>query len=176
MRELDVLLVDESPMGLAILKQLVAGLGVRKTYACETVDAAKDVLKGCGPDFAIVDTMADGRGFALVRWVRTELLAPFCYMPILMTAGHTPQDEVDEAMSCGIDFLIKKPIAPQTLIERITWIARTERPFVFSDAYIGPERRGPMAMPIRAGLPERRAEIPLEVDEADVGRRIRGAP
>jgi DNA-binding response OmpR family regulator len=144
---LEVLLLDETEMGLAILAQLVKGLGVRRILRCETVDQAKQTILGHGPDFAIIDALTDGRGYELVRWIRTETSPPHCYLPILMTAGHTPQDDVAEAMNCGIDYLIKKPIAPRVLMERIAWICRAERAFVYSDTYVGPERRGPRKGP-----------------------------
>lgn len=176
--ELEVLLVDDTPVGMMIAGQILTGLGVRKIYRCETVAAARPVLERCGPDLAIIDSLTGSQGYVLVRWIRTEMPAPTCYIPILMTAAHTTPDDVAEAMSCGIDFLIKKPLSAQTLIERTGWICRADRPFVYSDVYIGPERRGPKSVPPALTGERRQAGVtPADAAEAPIVplRRAGGA-
>ena len=37
--------------------------------------------------------------------------------------------------------MIKKPIAPVVMLERIIWVSKSGRPFLFSDEYVGPDRR-----------------------------------
>ena len=37
--------------------------------------------------------------------------------------------------------VVKKPVSPRLLFDRLSWIARTPRPFVETDDFAGPDRR-----------------------------------
>jgi DNA-binding response OmpR family regulator len=103
---------------------------------------AKEVASQHEIDLAIVDAMApDGRGYEFVEWLRSETQEPNCYCPALITTGHTPASDIVRARDCGGHFIIKKPIAPIVMLERIIWVAKAGRPFLFTGTYIGPDRR-----------------------------------
>jgi DNA-binding response OmpR family regulator len=136
-----VMLVDETPLGMSILTQIVNGLGAKKIFRCETVEQAQDVAMKHELDLAIVDGMASGAGYDLVRWMRKSCQEPNCYVPVLLTTAHTPARDVVRARDCGGHLIVKKPFAPIVLLERIIWVAKEGRPFLFSDNYVGPDRR-----------------------------------
>jgi hypothetical protein len=60
---------------------------------------------------------------------------------VLMTAGHTMISDVAKARDCGGHFLVAKPIAPIVLLERVIWASKSGRGFLFSEGYVGPDRR-----------------------------------
>jgi DNA-binding response OmpR family regulator len=137
-----VLLLDDTPMGMAILVQIITGLGAKTLYRCTTVEQAREVASTYELDLAIVDGMApSGLGYDFVRWMRTEAKEPNCYTPVLITTAHTPATDVARARDCGGHIIIKKPIAPKVMLERILWVAKEGRPFLFSGSYVGPDRR-----------------------------------
>lgn len=137
-----VLLLDDTPMGMSILVQIVTGLGAKTIYRCAAVEQAQDVADKYEIDLAIVDGMApSGQGYDFVRWMRTEAKEPNCYTPVLVTTAHTPASDVMRARDCGGHILVKKPIAPIVMLERILWVAKEGRPFLFSGDYVGPDRR-----------------------------------
>ena len=45
------------------------------------------------------------------------------------------------ARDCGGHIIVKKPFAPIVMLERIIWVAKEGRPFLFSGEYVGPDRR-----------------------------------
>ena len=55
--------------------------------------------------------------------------------------AHTPARDVVRARDCGGHIIVKKPFAPIVMLERIIWVAKEGRPFLFSDNYVGPDRR-----------------------------------
>jgi DNA-binding response OmpR family regulator len=176
-----VLLLDDTPIGMSILVQIVTGLGAKKLHRCTSVEMAQEAASKYEIDLAIVDSMApSGAGYDFVKWLRQNGQEPNCYTPVLLTTAHTPAGDVVRARDCGGHIMIKKPIAPIVMLERIVWVAKEGRPFLFSGSYVGPDRRfrddGP-----KDGVGRRREDLaardPAVTDEAvvaaaptDVGR------
>jgi DNA-binding response OmpR family regulator len=136
-----VMLVDDTPMGMAILVQIVTGLGAKKLFRCDTIEMAQQVAAKHEIDLAIVDGGTGGKGFDFVKWMRTNCQEPNCYTPVLLTTAHTPASDVVRARDCGGHLIVKKPFAPIVMLERIIWVAKEGRPFLFSENYVGPDRR-----------------------------------
>jgi len=137
-----ILLLDDTPMGMSILVQIVTGLGAKHLYRCTSVEAAQEVATQHEIDLAIVDSMApEGKGYDFVQWLRRVTQEPNCYCPVLLTTAHTPTSDIVRARDCGGHFIIKKPIAPIVMLERIIWVAKAGRPFLFAGDYVGPDRR-----------------------------------
>ncbi len=137
-----VLLLDDTPMGMSILVQIVTGLGAKQLHRCSSMEMAQEVAATHELDLAIVDSMApSGQGYDFVRWLRQSAQEPNCYTPVILTTSHTPAGDVVRARDCGGHIIVKKPIAPIVMLERIVWVAREGRPFLFSGSYVGPDRR-----------------------------------
>jgi DNA-binding response OmpR family regulator len=153
-----VLLVDTSPIGMAILVQIVTALGCKTVHRCTDVEKARQTATRYSIDLAIVDAMPpELDGYEFVKWLRRETPDPTCYAPVVLTAAHTPESHVHSAVNCGGDALLKKPISPIVMLERIIWAARPDRSFIISDIYVGPRRPsdgrildpgGPGALPV----------------------------
>ena len=137
-----VLVLDESPMGMSILVQILTGFGVKTLHRCEKVEEAKETIAKVEVDLIVCDSMgAGGEGYDFVSWVRSSKIEPNCYAPVLLTSGHTPSHAVQKARDCGAHFIMAKPLTPIAVLERIIWIAREGRRFVECDTYVGPDRR-----------------------------------
>ncbi|WP_395673329.1 PleD family two-component system response regulator [Phenylobacterium sp.] len=137
-----VLLLDDTPMGMSILVQIVTGLGAKKLFRCSSVEMAQQVAAKHEIDIAIIDGMApSGMGYDFVKWMRANCQEPNCYTPVIITTAHTPASDVARARDCGGHIIVKKPFAPIVMLERIIWVAREGRPFLFSEGYVGPDRR-----------------------------------
>jgi DNA-binding response OmpR family regulator len=137
-----VLLLEETQLGMSILVQIITGLGAKQLYRCYTLEQAKEAAVQHEIDIAIVDAMPpEGKGYDFVQWLRREAGEPNCYAPVLLTTPHTPASDIVRARDCGGHFIIKKPIAPIVMLERIIWVAKAGRPFLFTDTYVGPDRR-----------------------------------
>jgi CheY-like chemotaxis protein len=142
LKDAAVLLLDATPLGMSILVQVVTGLGAKQLYRCADVEMAREAVEGNQIDLAIVDSLApSGAGYDFVEWLRREAGEPNCYTPVLITTSHTPRSQVSRARDCGANLIIKKPFPPITLLERIIWSSKEGRKFLFSDTYVGPDRR-----------------------------------
>ena len=162
-----VLLVDETPMGMSILVSVVTGLGAKLLYRCSNVEAAQEAVAQHHIDLAIIDGLApSGGGYDLVKWIRHNAREPNCFAPILLTTGHTPANDIVRARDCGGNIIIRKPIAPIVLLERIIWASKEGRPYLFSETYVGPDRRFQDKAP-PGGVGRRRADAEAAPELAD---------
>lgn len=142
LKDSSVLLLDATPLGMTILVQVVTGLGAKTLHRCGDIETARAAVEGNQIDLAIVDSLPpDGQGYDFVEWMRREAGEPNCYTPVIMTTSHTPRSQVSRARDCGAHIIIKKPFPPIAVLERIIWSSKEERKFLFSDSYVGPDRR-----------------------------------
>jgi DNA-binding response OmpR family regulator len=142
LRESTLLLLDPTPMGMSIMVQVVTGLGAKTLHRCADVESARLAVESSQIDLAIIDSMPpDGEGYDFVEWLRREGGEPNCYTPVIMTTSHTPRSQISRARDCGAHIIIKKPFPPITVLERIIWSSKEGRKFLFSDTYVGPDRR-----------------------------------
>lgn len=162
-----VLLLEETPLGMSILVQILTGFGAKVLHRCETVAEAEATVQKVELDLMIVDAMgASGAGYDFVSWLRRSGIQPNCYVPVLLTAGHTPNGAVNKARDCGAHFIIAKPLTPISVLERILWISKEGRRFVECDSYVGPDRRFKNEG-VPAGMAgRRRDDLPPEVGES----------
>lgn len=161
-----VLLLESTSLGMSILSQIVAGLGVKTVYRCANITEAQQIAQGHLIDLAIVDSLVEGQGYEFVHWLRRSAAEPNCFAPVLLTEGHTRAVDVARARDCGVHFIIKKPLAPITVLERIVWVSKAGRSFVYADDYVGPDRRF-KDDPTIAREFRRRREDPASDVEAD---------
>lgn len=161
-----VLLFDSTPMGLEILVQVLSGFGAKVLHRATTGEEARDIVQRMAVDLAVVDASPTGEGYEFVSWLRRSKIEPNCFAPVLLTAGHTPTNAVDQARDCGADFIMKKPLTPKSVLERVVWIAREGRKFVDCDTYVGPDRRIKNEGVPGGGQGRRRDDLPPDVGEA----------
>jgi CheY-like chemotaxis protein len=160
-----VLLLDDNAMSMSILVQIITGLGARHLHRCASVEEAQEVALHHEIDLAIVDSLApSGGGYDFVRWLRTETQEPNCYAPVIVTTSHTPSRDIARARDCGGHIIVKKPLSPLVLLERILWVSKGGRSFLYSDGYVGPDRR--FRTDAAEGAPARRREDKAANDAA----------
>ena len=79
-------------------------------------------------------------GAELVKWIRA-LPGKNRYIPILVLTGYSNMSNLVAVRDSGANLMIRKPASPKVLYDHIEWSAKTSRPFVESDNYVGPDRR-----------------------------------
>ena len=160
------MVVDDSPFALDLTTQALLGFGIRTRYACNSGAEAMAILRDHPIDLLIVDCeMPDMDGYALVRWLRAQPSDAVRTTPVLIVSAHTREEEIARGRDCGANFMIAKPISPDTLLEKIFWIATSDQKFLVCPGYVGPDRRrrdiGPPS-PLSVG--RRRKDAPAPGD------------
>jgi len=163
-----VLVVETTTHAADVLAQILKGFGVAETHRCTSVKEAEKVLSTRSVDLIIVDPdVKDGDGYEFLRKLRASHQEPNCYAPIILISGHARISNVKRARDTGANFFIGKPIAPNTLLERILWIGRDKRPFVEAGVYIGPDRRFKFEGPPPNSEGRRASDLTQPLGDAD---------
>jgi DNA-binding response OmpR family regulator len=138
----DVLLMDGHKAGLDILMALMAGYGVHTPKTASSAAEGMAMVQDHEFNLFIVDSaLSDMDGYQFVQWLRRSGLAPNCFAPVLLLTGHTKRSEVVKGRDCGANFVLRKPVTPLVMLQRILWTAKENRAFVDSPNYCGPDRR-----------------------------------
>ncbi len=140
--KLRVLVVDDSAPMRAIVRTILAGIGIEHIVEASDGAAAFQRLMTAPIDLAVVDWIMPGQdGLSFVKRVRTGNDSPNPFLPIIMVTARTERARILEARDAGATEFLAKPITPAGLISRLVEIVERPRPFVDTPAYFGPCRR-----------------------------------
>lgn len=163
---LTMLAVDPDNYALTTVNQLMRGFGLKDQVTAENGEAAKKILDQSKIDLIIVEAvLPDMPGAELVRWIRRHGDSAVKHSTIIILTGHTVAKNIESARSSGANIVIKKPVAATVLFDRIAWSAATDRVFIDTPSYVGPDRRFKQLGP-PDGIGRRSTDLPAEIGEA----------
>ena len=128
--------------GLDILAEMFAGFGVHTPRRCLTGAEGRTAIQERVLNLIVVDSaLADMEGYDFIHWLRRCDVAPNCYAPVILITGHTKPSQIFRGRDAGASFVVRKPVAPLVMMQRILWLLNDQRQFVTSPNYCGPDRR-----------------------------------
>jgi two-component system chemotaxis response regulator CheY len=140
---LSVLIVDDSDHMLHLVQRLLFAMRIKNVRLAADAAAAFALMKAAPPDVIILDwNMIPLDGIDFIRLVRRGSDSPCPEVAILMLTAHTEAHRVVAARDAGVSWLIAKPVSFKSLYSALVRVVEDERPFVSSEVYVGPERRG----------------------------------
>ncbi|MBS0295626.1 MAG: response regulator [Proteobacteria bacterium] len=158
LRKTRILLVDDNPHSLDLVLQVLLGFRVPQPRCCASAEESRGLLEFESFDLILADCeMPNEDGLSLTRYVRSRRDQLNFTAPIVLMSGSTSFQRISAARDAGANMVVRKPISPGVLMDRILWLARVSRPFITSDAYCGPDRRFKSHI-LPPGVEERRAE------------------
>ena len=162
-----LLLVDDSEPSMEILSQALLGFGVSHSRKCASAAEARAALAETEYDLLLVDHDMPGEdGMDVCRHLRCDARARNYTTPFILLTALPSLVTVGEARDAGAHFVIAKPVSPGVLLQRIEWIARSQRDFVTSANYDGPDRRF-QNLPLPVGTDERRQDALRLMEEPE---------
>jgi CheY-like chemotaxis protein len=136
------LLVDPDAHSAKLLSRMLEGLGLKKHSQADTVDAALQAAESEPPDIVFCEARIGNATCAdLIQGIRKTQNKTLRVVPIVVFTGYTERRMVEVARDSGANLVVKKPIEAAALYDRLAWIAKGNRAFVESAAYVGPDRR-----------------------------------
>ncbi len=136
------LLVDRDNFTRGLITQMLRGFGMDAPMQASTGAEAQTILEGCRPDVCFMEAaLPDMTSAELISSIRRQSKNPMRFVPIIVLSGYTQLRMIAAARDGGANIVLKKPIAPHTLFDRILWVARSPRPFLETPRYVGPDRR-----------------------------------
>jgi CheY-like chemotaxis protein len=164
--QIECLVIDSDQYSMSILGQILRGFGLSKHVVLDSAEEAKKRLPNGHFDLLICDALLpDMHAGDLIKWIRRQPGLNVKYMPIVVLTGYTQYSNVVTLRDCGANIVVRKPVSPNILFDHIAWSARTERPFIETDNYIGPDRRFKNTGP-PDGLGRRKTDLTSEIGVA----------
>jgi CheY-like chemotaxis protein len=140
--KLKILVVDDNAHMRKLVSTLLHAFGVGQVLEADSGERGWEVLREANPDVCVLDWMMEGMsGLDLVRMIRSDPASPNPFVPVILLTGFTHIDQVRQARDAGINEFIAKPVSAKTMMQRLTSVIESPRPFVRTRSYFGPCRR-----------------------------------
>lgn len=124
-----------------LVRAVLAGLGVTQVEVVHRSDLAWRQLGLAHYDVLIVDRrLGDTDGLDLVRRLR-RAPGPAARTPVIMVTASGDLAGVRAARDAGVDEFLVKPFTVGALAEHLSAALERRRPFINTEAYVGPDRR-----------------------------------
>ncbi len=136
------LVADSDRFTRDITAQIIRGFGAEPCTLVDTgAEAIRCILHNCF-DLCILEAkLPDMFCGELIRSVRRSKDRSVRFTPILVLSSYTQSHYIAAARDAGANLVARKPISPRLLLDRISWVARADRPFLETAEYFGPDRR-----------------------------------
>lgn len=140
--QVNALVVDTDSYATEMLARIMRGFGLKNHSTANTGEDAIKAVTERRPDLVLVESkLPDMAGADLVKHLRREEDPSIRHLPLIIMMGHTVMANIEAARNSGANIVIKKPVSAATLFDRIAWAASTDRDFIDTPSYVGPDRR-----------------------------------
>ncbi|HEX2594432.1 MAG TPA: response regulator [Rhizomicrobium sp.] len=141
MKGISALVLDRDQFTRSLVSQMLRGFGLDTLGAFETGAQGMEYLQNNRVDLCIIEAMLpDMKSSELLSWLRKQE-RQMRFTPVIVLTGYTQLRMVAAARDGGANSVVKKPVSPRGLFDRINWVARVQRPFIDAGHYVGPDRR-----------------------------------
>jgi CheY-like chemotaxis protein len=142
LKNINGLLVDRDAFTRGLVAQMLRGFGIDDILIAASGAEAKELLLANRTDICFVEgALPDMSAADFIGWIRRQTSNPLRFVPIIVLSGYTQLRLIEQMRDGGAHTVIKKPVSPQTLFDRISWAANFSRPFLETPTYVGPDRR-----------------------------------
>jgi len=142
LRDLAILVADPNPYLRRVIHGMLRGFGANKVFDVENSLTLFQALSGQKIDILLCDTrLPPHGGLKLTRTIRRNDQNQNRTIPILLMSSDTSETTIKQARDAGANMVVAKPMSPNSLYDRLSWIAFNPRPFVDTATYFGPDRR-----------------------------------
>jgi len=141
LKGVNALVLDSDTFTRGLVTRMLRGFGVDSVSGYETGEEGLAYFQNNSVDLCIAEAMLpDMKSTDFISWLRRQEKA-LRFTPVIVLTGYTQMRMVAAARDGGANSVVKKPVSPQALFDRINWVAKVQRPFIETNNYIGPDRR-----------------------------------
>lgn len=175
--KVDLLLIDTDLNARQGVQTILLNNGFREITQGSDLTRLRDVVTRTMPDILLCGTeFPDGSIIETIRDIRHARLGSNPFMPIIVLLDEPTPEKVSMIMASGADDVTMKPISTKALMERIATQIGNRRPYIVTDDYVGPARKGDnTANAIRPPNPLQAKATDGKTDFLEVQRGIEAA-
>jgi two-component system, chemotaxis family, chemotaxis protein CheY len=150
---LSFLIVDDSAHMRAIIRTILLGFGCRRfSEAGDGAEGLEHFLHSA-PDIIITDwEMPVLSGPEMIRMIRNPNATHNAFVPIILLTAYSERGRMMQAKGFGVHEILRKPVSPAALYQRVRAILLEPREFLRTPSYFGPTPREER-VPGRVGAP-----------------------
>lgn len=142
LRDLVILVADPNAYLRRVIHGMLRGFGANKVIEVAHSVSLFEALTGQKIDILLCDTrLPPHGGLSITRTVRGNVHNQNRTMPVLLLTSDTTETTIKSARDVGANMVVAKPLSPNSLYDRLSWIALNSRPFIDTATYFGPDRR-----------------------------------
>jgi two-component system, chemotaxis family, chemotaxis protein CheY len=142
LRDLAILVADPNSYLRRVIHGILRGFGANKVMEVEHSLGLFQALSNQKIDILLCDTRVPPHGgLKLIRTIRRNADNENRTVPIMLLSSDTSEATIKNARDAGANMVVAKPISPNSLYDRLGWIAFNPRPFIDTATYFGPDRR-----------------------------------
>ena len=125
------LMVDRDPYARGLVAQMLRGFGISTILTADKGSEAIELLALNHPDITFIEGAAlDMPTAELIKWVRGNPAKTLRFLPIIVLSGYTQLRMISAARDAGANLVVRKPVSPQVLFDRLVWVAASNGPFL----------------------------------------------
>jgi two-component system chemotaxis response regulator CheY len=142
LRDLVILVADPNAYLRRVIHGMLRGFGANKVLEVSHAVGLFEALTGQKIDILLCDNrLPPHGGLKATHTIRSNVYNQNRTMPILLMTSDTTETTIKNARDVGANMVVAKPMSPNSLYDRLTWVAFNPRPFVDTATYFGPDRR-----------------------------------
>ena len=142
LRDLVILLADPNAHARRLINGILRGFGANKVLEVEQSVGLFQALNGQKIDILLCDTrLPPHGGLILTRTIRHNVDNENRTLPIMLMSSDTSEASIKDARDAGANMVVAKPLSPNSLYDRLSWVAFNPQPFIDTASYFGPDRR-----------------------------------
>lgn len=141
--KVDVLLVDTDLNARQGVRTILSNNGFSDVTLGTDLARVRDAITMRMPDILLVGTaFPDGDVRDLIRDIRQNRIGNNPFMPIIVLLDEPTPEFVNSLMAAGPDDVVMKPVSTKGLLERLNTQIYSRKPYIVTDSYVGPARKG----------------------------------
>lgn len=132
--DLDAVVVDDSKPVQAIVRTILIAARVARVRTFDSAMAAFDAMTVEPPHILLTDWNMPGTdGLSLVRRMRGPRAGVLATVPTILLTAHAKRDLIEQAIDCGVHYVLVKPLSPANVMKRIEAVIADRRQFVWDE-------------------------------------------
>ncbi len=162
-----VIIVDNDPAARNSVRTLMKFLRFANIREVESCDDAFRLHERSPADLIIIEPkISEKEGVRLIRKIRHHLHGAAQRAPIILLSEIISEGELKAARDAGVSACVLKPLSARNLCSKVDFVATSDRAFVETRNYVGPDRRVGLTPDYNG--PDRRGTVFLD-DELEAG-------
>ncbi len=127
---LDVALVDENRGMRANLVTMLKSSGISRVREFGDCNQALTGMFERVPDVVLTQwSMQSSDAETMIRTMRSDAMRPLCFSSIVVLSANVSRSIITNVLGAGATTLLRTPVSPKTLADRLQWVTRDSRAF-----------------------------------------------